>query len=129
MGRPAGPLFVQTTTHTLLVHPREHPYRQPLSRLVLQGNLAFAGQGGAVVVVEAAEKSGALITVEHALDLAVSIAKKNPIGAMLVKESVKAAYETTLAAGLEVERQAIRLAFARGAHVEGMRRFLSKRRN
>ena len=64
---------------------------------------------------------------ENALKLAASIAEKNPIGAMMVKQSVKAAYETNLAAGLEVERQAIRLAFARGAHIEGMRRFLGKK--
>ena len=47
---------------------------------------------------------------------------------MLVKQTVKAAYETNMTAGLEVERQAIRLAFARGAHVEGMRQFLNKKR-
>ena len=65
---------------------------------------------------------------ERALDLATTIAERNPIGAMLVKQTVKAAYETTMTAGLEVERQAIRLAFARGAHVEGMRQFLNKKR-
>ena len=65
---------------------------------------------------------------ERALDLATTIGERNSIGAMLVKQTVKAAYETNMTAGLEVERQAIRLAFARGAHVEGMRQFLNKKR-
>ena len=36
-------------------------------------NRILAALGGAVVVVEAAEKSGALITVEHALDLGLDV--------------------------------------------------------
>lgn len=96
-------------------------------RMMLTGEPIDAPTAESVGLIAMLVPSGKAL--EHALDLAVSIAKKNPIGAMLVKEPVKAAYETTLAAGLEVERQAIRLAFARGAHVEGMRRFLSKRRN
>ena len=96
-------------------------------RMMLTGEPIDAPTAESVGLIAMLVPSGKAL--EQALDLAVSIAKKNPIGAMLVKESVKAAYETTLAAGLEVERPAIRLAFARGAHVEGMRRFLSKRRN
>ena len=64
---------------------------------------------------------------EEALNFAVSIAKKSPIAAQLVKTSIKSAYETSLSAGLEVERQAIRQAFAKGSHVEPMRKFVERK--
>jgi len=64
---------------------------------------------------------------EKALEFAVTIAKKSPIAAQLVKTSVKSAYQTSLSSGLEVERQAIRQAFAKGSHVEPMRKFLAKK--
>ena len=63
---------------------------------------------------------------EEALNFAVSIAKKSPIAAQLVKTSIKSAYETSLSAGLEVERQAIRQAFAKRSHVEPMRKFVGR---
>ena len=63
---------------------------------------------------------------EEALKFAVSIAKKSPIAAQLVKTSIKSAYETSLSAGLEVERQAIRQAFAKRSHVEPMRKFVGR---
>ena len=64
---------------------------------------------------------------EEALKFAVSIAKKSPIAAQLVKTSIKSAYETSLSAGLEVERQAIRQAFAKDSHVEPMRKFVGRK--
>ena len=48
--------------------------------------------------------------VERAVALAKVIADRAPVAARLAKEAVLAAYETTLAAGLDVERRAIRLA-------------------
>jgi enoyl-CoA hydratase len=64
---------------------------------------------------------------EKAINLAAGIALKSPIAARLVKTAIKSAYDTSLSAGLEVERQAIQQAFAEGSHVEPMRRFLHKK--
>ena len=64
---------------------------------------------------------------EEALNFAVSIAKKSPIAAQLVKTAISSAYETSLSAGLEVERQAIRQAFANASHVEPMRKFVGRK--
>ena len=64
---------------------------------------------------------------EEALKFAVGIAKKSPIATQLVKTSIKSAYETSLSAGLEVERQAIRQAFAKDSHVEPMRKFVGRK--
>ena len=64
---------------------------------------------------------------EEALKFGVSIAKKSPIAAQLVKTSIKSAYETSLSAGLEVERQAIRQAFAKDSHVKPMRKVVGRK--
>jgi enoyl-CoA hydratase len=65
--------------------------------------------------------------VGRAMALARVIADRAPIAARLAKEAVLAAYETTLAAGLDVERRAIRLAFATDDQKEGMAAFVEKR--
>jgi len=107
---------------------------QRLTRIVGKGLAMRMMLTGEPIDAVAAESAGLIAklvprgtALENALDLAASIAEKNTIAARMVKQSVKAAYETSLAAGLEVERQAIRLAFARGAHIEGMRLFLAKK--
>lgn len=66
-------------------------------------------------------------TLERALALAETIAAKPPVALRLAKQAVLAAYETTLSAGLESERQAIRLAFNTADREEGMRAFVEKR--
>ncbi|MFG1425316.1 enoyl-CoA hydratase/isomerase family protein [Roseixanthobacter glucoisosaccharinicivorans] len=65
--------------------------------------------------------------VERACELARIIATKPPMSARLVKEAVLAAYETPLAAGLQVERRAIRHAFTTHDQKEGMAAFAEKR--
>jgi enoyl-CoA hydratase len=65
--------------------------------------------------------------VDRAIALAKVIAERAPIAARLAKEAVLAAYETTLAAGLDVERRAIRLAFTTEDQKEGMAAFVEKR--
>jgi len=65
--------------------------------------------------------------VDRAIALARVIADRAPIAARLAKEAVLAAYETTLAAGLDAERRAIRLAFATDDQKEGMAAFVEKR--
>ncbi len=64
---------------------------------------------------------------DRAVALAKLIASRAPIAARLGKEAVLAAYETTLSAGLDVERRAIRLAFYTADQKEGMAAFVEKR--
>lgn len=72
-----------------------------------------------------------ILPAEHVLDRALTlgklIAKRAPVAARLAKEAVLAAYETTLSAGLDVERRAIRRAFETGDQKEGMAAFVEKR--
>lgn len=66
--------------------------------------------------------------VQQALDDAELIASKHPVGLALAKQAVQDAFEIPLSAGLQSERRAIRLAFAKGAHQDGMNAFLSKKK-
>lgn len=75
----------------------------------------------------AAEVVPAGQALERACELARIIATKPPIAARLVKEAVLAAYDTPLAAGLQVERRAIRHAFTTQDQKEGMAAFAEKR--
>lgn len=63
----------------------------------------------------------------RALEIAELIARKPPRSAELAKAAVLAAYQTTLDAGLEFERQAIRHAFTTSDQREGMNAFFEKR--
>lgn len=64
---------------------------------------------------------------ERALEIAEIIASKPPRSVELAKAAVLAAYQTTLDAGLEFERQAIRHAFTTSDQQEGMNAFFEKR--
>jgi enoyl-CoA hydratase len=66
--------------------------------------------------------------VERAIALGRLIATRAPIAAKLAKEAVLAAYETSLSAGLDVERRAVRLAFHTEDQKEGMAAFVEKRK-
>ncbi|WP_456725831.1 enoyl-CoA hydratase-related protein [Bradyrhizobium sp. USDA 3397] len=63
----------------------------------------------------------------RALEIAEMIAQKPPRSTELAKAAVLAAFQTTLDAGLEFERQAIRCAFGTADQQEGMNAFLEKR--
>jgi enoyl-CoA hydratase len=76
------------------------------------------------LVAEVVEKGKAL---SRALAIAEMIAKKPPRSTELAKAAVLAAYQTTLDAGLEFERQAIRHAFTTDDQTEGMKAFFEKR--
>lgn len=65
--------------------------------------------------------------IEEALKVAAKIAEKSMITAMLVKEAVNRAEETTLAEGLLHERRLFHAAFATADQKEGMAAFLEKR--
>jgi enoyl-CoA hydratase len=64
---------------------------------------------------------------EEALAVAARIASRSPVAVRLARESVNAAFETTLSAGLDVERRSFYVTFASEDAHEGMRAFLEKR--
>lgn len=63
----------------------------------------------------------------RAVEVAEVIAQKPPRSVELAKAAVLAAFQTTLDAGLEFERQAIRYAFSTADQQEGMDAFFEKR--
>ncbi len=66
--------------------------------------------------------------VRHAVEIAARIAAKPPVAARLAKQAVRTAYETTLSAGLDAERQQVRLSFQTADHDEGVEAFMMKRK-
>ena len=63
----------------------------------------------------------------EALKLGKELASKAPIALRLAKEAVQAAFETSLAEGLEIERKNFFLLFASADMREGMQAFIEKR--
>jgi enoyl-CoA hydratase len=61
------------------------------------------------------------------LEVASKIAALSRSAAMMVKESVNRAYETTLAEGVRFERRLFHAAFATEDQKEGMAAFVEKR--
>jgi len=66
--------------------------------------------------------------VEEALATAGKIAELSPVSVMLTKEMVNAAYETTLAEGVTLERRMFHSMFALEDQKEGMAAFVEKRK-
>jgi enoyl-CoA hydratase len=90
---------------------------------------------GRFLTAEEAERAGLVARVfpqeswlADAMDIAVSIAEKSPVGVRLAKEAVNQAFETTLAAGLDAERKAFHLALSSEDAEEGLAAFLEKRK-
>jgi enoyl-CoA hydratase len=65
---------------------------------------------------------------DEALKLANAIAGQAPVAVRLGKEAVKAAFETSLAAGITYERKLFYLLFATEDQKEGMAAFVAKRK-
>jgi enoyl-CoA hydratase len=65
--------------------------------------------------------------VDAAVNLATEIAARPAVAQRLAKESIRAAYETGLQAGIAAERKAFGMAFGSDDAGEGMRAFLDKR--
>ena len=82
-----------------------------------------AHEAGLVNVVTSKRK-----WLEEALELAQRVAQRPPIATRLAKQAVIAADETSLSAGLEMERRLYELAMATEDRVEGMRAFIEKRK-
>jgi enoyl-CoA hydratase len=62
-----------------------------------------------------------------ALEVAAAIAAKSPVAVRVAKEAVNAAYESTLAEGVRLERRLFALLFATEDQKEGMAAFVAKR--
>jgi enoyl-CoA hydratase/carnithine racemase len=84
---------------------------------------AEAERAGLVSRVVPADK-----LIEEAMAAAAKIAGQSPLAVMMNKELVEAAYETTLAAGVSMERRLFHSLFAFEDQKEGMAAFLEKRK-
>jgi enoyl-CoA hydratase len=89
---------------------------------------------GRMMGAEEAERSGLIARViphesllEEALKTAVKIAEMPPMAAMVNKEMVNAAFETTLSEGIRLERRLFQILTATEDKAEGMRAFVEKR--
>ncbi len=107
---------------------------QRLTRLVGKSKAMEMCLSGRMMDAAEAERSGLVarvVPVSQLLDEAVKLAERiagmsAPI-AMMVKESVNRAYETTLAEGIRFERRLFHAAFATEDQKEGMAAFVDKR--
>jgi len=89
---------------------------------------------GRMMGAEEAERSGLVARVvphesllEEALKTAAKIAEMPPMAAMVNKEMVNAAFETTLAEGIRLERRLFQILAATEDKAEGMQAFVEKR--
>ncbi|SFQ04856.1 short chain enoyl-CoA hydratase [Bradyrhizobium sp. Ghvi] len=94
-------------------------------QMVLTGEPISAER--AVAAGLASEMLPASEVLGRALAIARVISTRAPVAAQLAKESIQAAYETPLSAGLAVERRAIQYAFTTDDQKEGMAAFTEKR--
>ena len=108
---------------------------QRLARLVGPGQAARIALSGDVIDAREAHRIGLVEILadegEHlgrARELAERMARWSPVALGLVKRSLKAAAETPLAAGLELEKELFLAAFASDDGREGVRAFVEKRR-
>ena len=89
---------------------------------------------GRMMGAEEAERAGLVSRIvpaadllEEALKVARTIADMSPVAAVMVKEAVNRAFETTLAEGMHFERRMFNAAFATADQKEGMAAFAEKR--
>ena len=94
--------------------------------IVLTGAPVSAQEMHALGLVNRLVPQGEHLT--EAVKLAKTVAAQAPVAVRLAKEAVNAAFETTLAEGLEIERKNFFLLFATEDMQEGMRAFIEKRK-
>lgn len=89
---------------------------------------------GRMMDAEEAERSGLVATVvapeqllDKAIETAETIAGKSFVATSLIKEQVNAAFETSLAQGLQFERRTFHSLFSSNDQAEGMAAFSEKR--
>lgn len=93
--------------------------------MILTGRMLSAREALAAGLVARVVAREAWLT--EAKRVAAEIAAKGPVAVRLAKEAVDAAFETPLAAGVELERRAFYLARASEDATEGLNAFLEKR--
>jgi enoyl-CoA hydratase/carnithine racemase len=108
---------------------------QRLTRLVGKSKAMDMILTGRMMGAEEAERSGLVSRVfpadsllDEVLAIAAKIAAQSPLAAAMNKEMVNAAFETTLSAGLILERRLFHSLFAFDDQKEGMAAFVEKRK-
>ena len=108
---------------------------QRLTRFVGKSKAMDMCLTGRFMDAEEAERAGLVSRVvpvadliEEALKAAETVASKSLPCAMIIKESVNRAYETTLAEGIRFERRMFHATFATADQKEGMAAFVEKRK-
>lgn len=108
---------------------------QRLTRFVGKSKAMDMILTGRMMDAAEAERSGlvsrvfpAETLIEEALTAAAKIAAQSPLAVMMNKELVETAYETTLSAGVAVERRLFHSLFAFEDQKEGMAAFVEKRK-
>ncbi len=107
---------------------------QRLARFIGKAKTMDMCLTGRMIGAEEAERAGLVARVvpaerllDEALEVAAKIAALSRPAAMMVKESVNRAFETTLAEGVRFERRLFHAAFATADQKEGMAAFVEKR--
>ena len=107
---------------------------QRLTRFVGKSKSMEMHLTGRFMDAEEAERSGLVSRVlpvkklmKEAMATAAKVAEKSPLTAMVVKEAVNRAYETTLREGVLFERRIFHSLFATEDQAEGMAAFTEKR--
>ncbi len=95
-------------------------------RIALTGDFVEAEEAFRIGLVEFLVDDGQHL--EKARELAGRMARWSPVALRLVKQSVQAASETPLAAGLDLERELFLSAFASDDGREGVQAFVEKRK-
>lgn len=94
-------------------------------RIALTGDFVDAEEAHRIGLVELLVDEGEHL--EKAREVAGRMARWSPLALRLIKRSVRAALETPLSAGLELERELFLAAFASEDGREGVRAFVEKR--
>jgi enoyl-CoA hydratase len=94
-------------------------------RMVLTGEMIDAAEAERIGLIDALFEDGELRA--RTLELAQSIAAHSPVALRLAKSAIRAALETPLASGLQLERELFITAFSSNDRQEGVRAFLEKR--
>lgn len=94
--------------------------------LCLSGRMMDAAEAERASLVSRVVPAAQLM--DEAMKTAQKIAQQSRSAAMLTKESINRAYETTLAEGVRFERRLFHAAFATPDQKEGMAAFLEKRK-
>ncbi len=96
------------------------------ARIALSGDLIDGTEAHRIGLTEILADEGEHLA--QARELAGRMARWSPVALGLVKESLRAAAETSLTAGLELEKELFLAAFASEDGREGVRAFVEKRR-